>query len=68
MGSLMRYVLNTVESPLALNIVNSRAGISSYSFKICFLGTEYNMGLELTEKRFIVRLSLTAYPRDISNL
>ena len=53
---------SSVESPLALNSANKQVDISSYSFKICFLSTEYHRGLAL----FIVMLSLTAHLHDIA--
>ena len=52
-----------VGSPLALYPANTRVTISSYRFRICFLGIEYYSGMKLSQEQnmfFIVRLSLIA--------
>ena len=45
---------STVESPLALYSAKTWVGISSYSFVISFLGTECQMGLELSQRSFLL--------------
>ena len=48
-----------MESPLASNSTNTRVGMSTYSFMICF-----HIGLDLSQISFL----LTAHLHDISNL